>query len=304
MAFQMKSTRRVAPVRATFYGRGGIGKSTLAASAPSPIFVAAEEGLEQIDAAAVEPYPTTWEDVLAALDYVATLDRETVAIDSLDWLEPLCWEYVCRKAKKTDIEAFGYGKGYVAALDQWRVLLHKLTALRAKGMNVILIAHAIRKPFKNPLGDDYEHWTIKLHEKAAGLVVEWCDVVGFVDEDVATEETSGRVKAQGTGRRIIRTHPNPAYLAKTRYALPDKLPMPKERPWDAFAAAVRAGDGATIATLREGVEARIRELGDEEVETKVRAFLKERGETAPSLNEALERLDITISERRSEKKAS
>lgn len=298
MKFEVKKTQRAAPVRAVIYGRGGIGKSTLAASAPHPVFLAAEEGLEQIDAAAIEPYPKTFEDVLGALDYVATTSFETIAIDSLDWLEPLVWDYVCRKNKKEDIEAFGYGKGYVAALDQWRVFIHKLTALRARGMNVVLIAHAIRKPFKNPEGDDYEHWTIKIHEKAAGLIVEWSDVVGFFDEDVSTEDTSGRVKAQTTGRRVLKTRPNPAYLAKTRYALPPKLVLPRERPWDVFAAAIKAGDGATVAKLRDDVESLIRTLGDDEVETKVRAFVRERGETAASLAEAIERLNITIEERR------
>lgn len=294
MNFGVKQTRREAPVRAVFYGRGGIGKSTLAAQAPKPIFLAAEDGLENIDAAAVEPYPAIWEDVISALDYVATLDHETLALDSLDWLEPLCWDYVCRKGKKADIEAFGYGKGYVAALAEWRVLLHKLSALRAKGMNVILIAHAIRKPFKNPIGDDYEHWTIKLHEKAAGLIVEWCDVVGFCDEDIATDDTSGRTKAQTTGKRIIRTQPHPAYLAKTRFAMPKSIPLD----WVSFAAAVKNGGPAAISMLKERLEAGVRELRDNDIESKVRAFLAERGETVLSLTEAVERLEVTIAERR------
>jgi hypothetical protein len=216
------------------YGAGGLGKSTFAASAPSPIFIASEEGLENIDAAAVEPYPKTLEDVFAALDYVATLKHETIVLDSLDWVEPVIWEYVCRKAKKPDIEAFGYGKGYVAALDQWRVLVHKLASLRTAGMHVVLIAHGVRKPYKNPLGDDYEHWTIKLNEKASGLIVEWSDVVGFCDADVVTDDTSGRTKAQTSGKRIVRTAPHPAYLAKTRFDLPPKLPLS----WSAFAEAI------------------------------------------------------------------
>lgn len=294
MNFGVKGTRREAPVRAIFYGRGGIGKSTLASQAPSPVFLASEEGLENIDAAAVEPYPRTWEEALSALEYVGTLDHETIAIDSLDWLEPLCWAHVCKAAKKADIEAFGYGKGYVAALDQWRVLVHRLSALRAKGMNIILIAHAIRKPFKNPLGDDYEHWTIKLHEKAVGLLVEWCDVVGYCDEDIATDDTSGRVKAQTTGKRIIRTQPNPAYLAKTRFVMPKSIPLS----WEHFAFAVKNGGPAAISTLKERLEAGVRELRDDDVESKVRAFLKERGETVPSLTEAVERLEVTIAERR------
>jgi len=303
--FQVKNTRRAAaPVRGVFHGSGGVGKSTLAASAPNPIFIAAESGLEQISAMAVEPYPTTFQDVLDALDHVATLDHKTVAVDSLDWLEPLVWEHTVRAAKSSKIktiEDFGYGKGYIAALDYWRAFLRKLEALRAKGMNVILIAHSLRKLFKNPLGDDYEQWTIKLHEKASGLIVEWADVVGYCEWDVSTvgdTDKGERVKALGTGKRIIRVNPNPAFLAKTRYAMPAKLAMPKDRPWDAFADAMRGGDPATMISLTQTLEERIRELGDAEVEVMVRDFIKDNGPTAPTLNEAIERLDITIAERR------
>ena len=298
MGFGVKSTRRVAPVRAVFYGPGGIGKSTLAAQAPKSIFVASEEGLENIDAVAVEPFPQTWEETLSALDYVATLDYETLAIDSLDWLEPLCWDFVCRKAKKPDIEAFGYGKGYIAAIDQWRVLLHKLSALRAKGMNILLIAHAIRRPFKNPMGDDYEHWTIKLHDKAASLIVEWCDVVGFISQDVATEDTSGRTKAQTTGKRIMRTHPDPAYLAKTRYEMPAKIVLPREGAWEAFANAMREGDIAQIKRLSDTLEERIKLVGDAELEKKARSFVKTNGGTVSVLTEAIRRLDNYLAERK------
>lgn len=300
MKFSTKSTRREAPVRMVIYGPGGIGKSTLASQAPSPIFLASEEGLENIEAEAIEPYPKTWEDVIAALAYAETLDNETIVIDSLDWIEPLCWEYVVRSAKSPkirSIEDFGYGKGYVAALDQWRVFLHKLSALRASGKNVILIAHAVRRAFKNPLGDDYEHYTIKLHEKATGLIVEWVDVVGFAQEDVSTEDTSGRVKAQTTGRRVIRTQPHPAYLAKTRFALPAKIPLS----WASFSEAVRNGGPAAIERLKADFEARVRELANDEVEKGARAFLRAQGTTVASLTEAIATLDSYVAER---KKAS
>lgn len=310
--FQVKSTRRAqAPIRAVFHGPGGVGKSTLAASAPSPIFIAAESGLEQISAAAVEPYPTSYSDVIDALDYVATLDHQTVAVDSLDWLEPLVWEHAVRAAKSSkikNIEDFGYGKGYIAALDHWRVLIKKLEVLRAKGMNVILIAHSVRKLLKNPLGDDYEQFTIKLHEKASGLITEWADVVGFVDWDVATAgdaDKGERVKAFGTGKRLIRANPNPAYLAKTRFALPERLAMPKEEPWEAFAAAIRGNDGATLIMLTQQLEERIRTLGNADIESKVRAHIKEAGPSAEVLQDAIARLDVNIkAQNDAQKKAS
>lgn len=292
------------------HGPPGVGKSTFGASAPAPIFLAAEDGLEEIQAAAVEPHPKTYEDVLAALDYVATLDRKTLVLDSLDWLEPLVWDHVIRGAAKKSIksiEDFGYGKGYIAALDPWRVIIKKLEFLRTQGMHVILIAHSIRKTFKNPLGDDYEQFTIKLHDKATALFVEWARIIAFCEFDVAThgdEDKGERVKALATGRRILRAIPDPAFLAKSRtvHPLPAKLPLERIGGWDVFAKALIAAgdetDEATIIALTQQVEERVRALGDAEVEGKVRDFIKTNGPTAATLSEAVERLDITINARK------
>jgi hypothetical protein len=281
-------------VRLLIYGDGGIGKSTLGASAPKPIFVAPEDGLVNIDAQAVEPSPNTWADALGALDFVGTLDEETIVVDSLDWLEPLCWAHVCRMGGKKSIEDFGYGKGYVAALDEWRLFLSKLSRLRAKGMNVILIAHAVPRPFRNPEGDDYERWTIKLHEKAAGLIKEWCDVVAFAQHETSTYEKNGRVKGISSGRRVLRTNRTAAYDAKTRFAMPPTILLD----WQAFADAVRSGGPSAIGRLRDELNVKLRELGEPDVEAKARAFVSSRGETVPALAEAIATVDTYLNERR------
>lgn len=300
MGLEVKKTKVDAPVRILVYGDGGVGKSTLGASAPKPIFIAAEDGLINIDARAITP--SSFDEVLEAINRVGTLrevggedDVETVVIDSLDWLEPLVWAHTCKLGGKKDIEAFGYGKGYTAALDHWRVFLQRLTGLRAKGMNVILVAHAVARTFQNPLGDDFAKWQIKLQEKAAGLIKEWVDIVGFAQKEFAThEQDNKRVKALSTGRRVLCTDGTAAFDAKTRFPMPKAIPLT----WDALAKAIRGGDLAAIASLKERLESGIRELADEEVEKKVRAFLKEKGETVPVLTEAVERLEVNISERR------
>ncbi len=296
MTFQVKETKREAPVRLLVYGDGGVGKSTLGAGAPRPIFVAPEDGLVNIDARAVDPSPRTWEDALGALEFVGSLtDVETVVVDSLDWLEPLCWAAVCKKGGKKDIEAFGYGKGYTAALDEWRVFLHRLSGLRAKGMNVVLVAHAITKLFQNPEGDDFNKWQIKLHDKTAGLIKEWVDIVAFAQKEFSVYENDAkRFKGISTGKRVLRTEGTAAFDAKTRYAMPKAIPLE----WRALEAAIRGGDVAAILRMKSDLEERIKRLADAEVETKVRAFLKERGETVPTMTEAIERLDVTIEERR------
>ena len=79
--------RLEAPVRVLIYGPEGVGKSTFAADAPSPIFLAPEAGTNQLDVARF-PMPEAWQDVL---DAIATLrndkhDYQTLAIDTLDHL--------------------------------------------------------------------------------------------------------------------------------------------------------------------------------------------------------------------------
>lgn len=294
--FEVKNTRREAPVRVLVYADGGVGKSTFGAAAPKPIFVAPEDGLINIDADAIDPPPKTWAESLAALDHIASLNGfETVVIDSLDWLEPLCWAHVCQSGGKKDIEAFGYGKGYTAALDCWRVFLARLSVLRSRGMNVILIAHAISKTFKNPEGDDFDHWTIKLHDKSAGLIREWCDVVAFAQFETNTyEQKDGRVKGISSGKRVLRLQRTAAFYAKTRYAMPAAIPFN----WTAFAQAVRDGGPAALERLRGELKAKLTELGDTGVKKDALSFLKQRGESVASLSEAIATVDTYLNERK------
>ncbi len=46
---QVHRGRRHRPPRLLIYGTEGIGKSTLAAQTPAPIFIPTEDGLDQID---------------------------------------------------------------------------------------------------------------------------------------------------------------------------------------------------------------------------------------------------------------
>src|SRR5687768_670007 len=114
------------PPRIMTYGIEGVGKSTLASCAPKPIFVQTEDGLNEIECSKF-PLATSLDDVLAALSELTTEEHpfETVVIDSLDWLERMIWDAVCRRESVTTIEKVGggYGKGYILALDYWRRLI-------------------------------------------------------------------------------------------------------------------------------------------------------------------------------------
>ncbi|HPD13885.1 MAG TPA: ATP-binding protein, partial [Planctomycetota bacterium] len=148
------------PPRLMVYGTEGIGKSTLAANAPKPIFVQTEDGLNEI---ACEKFPlaASVDDVLAALTELGAEqhDYQTVVIDSLDWLERLIWDAVCREFRVSSIEKAdgGYQRGYVHALTHWRRVVDALNALRVgKGLAVILIAHAKVEKFEDPEATTYD----------------------------------------------------------------------------------------------------------------------------------------------------
>ena len=53
--------------RTVLYGPEGIGKSTLAAKFPDPLFIDTEGGTDYIDVTKVDPQPKTWEELLDIL---------------------------------------------------------------------------------------------------------------------------------------------------------------------------------------------------------------------------------------------
>jgi hypothetical protein len=200
--------------------------------APNPIFIQTEDGLDDIDCASL-PMAHSFHEVMTSIGELYTEPHEykTVVIDSLDFLERLIWEHTCQDRGKESIEDFGYGKGYVYAVDHWKQLLVGLDALRNdRNMMIILIAHAKIERFENPETEPYDRYSPKLHKHASALIQEWADEVLFMNYKVHTttsEEGFGkkRTKAIGVGERIIRTTERPSHLAKNRLGLPDELPL-------------------------------------------------------------------------------
>lgn len=290
--------RQEMPDRVLLYGVEGIGKSTWATGARAPIFIPAEDGTAALDIARF-PDPKNWTDVLEA---VRTLtdeqhDFQTVVLDTLDAVEPMLWQHICQRDKKASIEDYGYGKGYVAALDEWRGFLASLERLRrARGMSVVLLAHSWIKPFKSPDTDDYDRYELKLHVKAGGLVKEWCDSVLFAHyETFATKnERTGAAKGISTGARVVHTQRTAAWDAKNRYSLPEVLPLSYED----YANAVRLRQSAPPEKLRASIAAKLAELADETVAKKVEPLVKQAGDDAIELSKIDNKLTATLTARK------
>jgi hypothetical protein len=265
---QTKQTRRMTlgaitkgpvrtPQRTVIYGTEGIGKSTWAASAPSPIFLPLEEGTNALDVARF-PRVLTWADLLDALDELREADHgyRTVVVDTLDSLEPIVWKRTCETKLSGDkrvisIEDYGFAKGYIYALDLWRDLLTRLDTLRlARSMDVILVAHAALVTIKSPDTEDWQRYDLKLHQKASAAVREWADHVLFATTAVGMQKLNQRTKVTSLGERVLHTTNAAGWVAKTRSAAPAELPLS----YDAWSEAL-----ATLDSV-EALEAKIESL--------------------------------------------
>lgn len=284
------------PPRVLLYGVEKIGKSSFAAAAPNPVFLCSEDGTAELDVARF-PEPTQWSEVRYAIDTLVRSphDFRTFVVDTLDWLEPLCWTEVCRKGGKLKIEDFDYGKGYLSALDEWRTLLGELDELRHKrNMGVILLAHSWVKSFNNPEGENFDRYEMKLHAKTGALIKEWCDAVLFATYETFTHEKKGKVKGVASGARIIHTQRMAAWDAGNRYDLPETLPLD----WDAFAEAMRDHKPEEPAQLKERIGSMLEGVKDPTMHAKVTAAVSKAEDNAAELARIANKLSAMLAPER------
>ncbi len=278
--------RRDDPYRLLVAGTEGIGKTTFAAGAPKPIFLESEDGSGRLNVARFPPVER-WADIAHAIDLLVkeTHDYQTLVIDTVDWLEPKLWAFMCGRDQKKDIEAYGYSKGYTHALTEWRGFIRLLEKLRPKRMHVVMLAHSHVKTFKNPQGADYDRYQLSLHEKAGGALKQWCDAVLFANYEtysVKQDEDDRKGKGVSTGARFLHTERTAAYDAKNRYGLPPQLALN----WDEFETLAKAGNPEDPAVLTAQIERQAALLEAPEQE-KVKAALGRAGNDATKLSQLL-----------------
>ena len=237
MAFDLRSIQKGGTKRApimVIYSAPGMGKTTFAACAPSPIFIRTEDGLGALE---VDTFPeaTSYQDVQ---DQLAALYEEnpyqTVVIDSLSQLEPLILDRVARDHGKNSHEDLGFGKSYVYALDYWRDIMAACKGLADQGKTIVLIAHAEVVTFQSPETDPYDRYQPRLHKRAFAYVCEQADIVGFAGYPVHVRKSTddkGKGRGVATGERQLTLVEKPSMVAKNRYGIEGSVPLI----WDEFA---------------------------------------------------------------------
>lgn len=220
------------PIVATIIGDAGLGKTSLAATFPKPIFIRAEDGLSSIpEAYRPDAFPRL-SSVPDLGDQVTALIKEdhayeTVVIDSVTALEVLFGEHVLetdpKKPKGLQQAHGGYGAGRDMVAGLHRRLRKAAEILVEQGMNVVFVAHADTVRIEPPDADPYTKYTMRLHEKSMQPYVDNVDLVGFLRLETFVTGDGERKKAISDGTRQLVCHAVASNVSKNRFGISEPI---------------------------------------------------------------------------------
>lgn len=227
----LRSSRNTNPPITLLYGVDGVGKTSLAAEWPNPIYLPTEGERPPSDVDMPTPGTITSLDGLFGVFgelLESDHDFKTVIVDSLDGLEPLVWRATAARLGIGSVEEAGYGKGYVEADTEWNDYLGGVAALSQAGMYVVQLAHPEVIRFDSPITDPYSRYQPKLHKRANALVREKADVVAFMNYRISIKEkeVARQTKvahAEGGKERQIHLNEGAGFNAKNRFSMPDSV---------------------------------------------------------------------------------
>lgn len=231
MAIDLKSLSKPQgqrPVIMTLFGEGGMGKTTLAALFPRPVFIRTEDGTASLagnEGVALFPLASRSQDVFDAIEALATQEHDfkTLVIDSITQLATLIESEIVAadpKAKSINQAGGGYGAGYNTAAEMHRKVREWAGALAYdKGMNVVFIGHADTETLDLPDSDPYARYTIRMHKKSIPHYTDNVDLVGFIRLKTYLTGTGDKKRAVSTADREIICHPQASSVTKNRFGI-------------------------------------------------------------------------------------
>jgi hypothetical protein len=250
MAIDLKKLERPKgqrPIIATVFGEGGMGKSTLAAMFPRPVFIRTEDGTASLagnDEVMLFPLVSSSQEVLDQIEALATQEHEfkTLVLDSITQLGTLIEHEIVAadpKAKSINQAGGGYGAGYNTAAEKHRQVREWAGALAyERGMNVVFIGHADTETLDLPDFDPFARYTVRMHKKSLPHYTDNVDLVGLIRLKTYVRGDGDKKRAISTGDREIICFPQASSVTKNRFNITQPLPFSFEsgNPFKAFVA--------------------------------------------------------------------
>jgi hypothetical protein len=219
---------------ATITGDSGMGKTTLAASFPKPLFIRAEDGLQAIPAAQrpdalplVRTVDELWQQLTMVLQ--EQHDYQTLVIDSVTALERMFVQHVIesdpKQPKSINQAMGGYGAGLAAVAGLHQRVRRAAGKANERGMHVVFIAHADTETIELPDSDPYTRYSLRLSKKSVAPYVDDSDLVGFIKLQTFYMGDGDRKKAISNGDRVLVTYATAASVSKNRFGITSDIPV-------------------------------------------------------------------------------
>lgn len=200
----------VTTIKMLVYGQPGIGKSTMALSAPNPVLFDFDGGVQRVNVAFQCPtlQVKSWEEALQALDELKAgeVDCKTIVIDTAGKMLDFMSDYIMRndsKMKQRDgsLSLKGYGARKV-------MFQNFLLQVAQMGKNIVFVAHE-----REEKDGDTKIVRPEIGGSSAGDLMKELDLVGYV-------------QAVGSDRTVYWT-PQEKFYAKNTCNLPawQKIPV-------------------------------------------------------------------------------
>jgi hypothetical protein len=215
-----------------FHAESGMGKTTLASTAPNPVFVGLDDGGRKLKNPVTGEHLAhiagvdTWQDLKDVLETPSVFaEYDTIVIDTITLAEELCAEWVCAnikgaKGRKCDnLIDYGYNGGFRHLYDTMISILPLLDVYVRDGKNVILISQSTNHKVANASGEDFVREGPRLYPGNASTpsveaaFCEWADHIFRIGYLEATVEDR---KVSGVTTRAVYTQPEVYFRAKSR----------------------------------------------------------------------------------------
>lgn len=220
----------------TICGDAGLGKSSLAATFPNPIFVRAEDGVSRIPASfrpkALPPIRSEdqlWEQLKALVH--DEHDFKTAVIDTVSAADRIFVQSIIKqdgKAKSLNQALGGYGAGFSALAARHQQIRNAAEMMRIKrGMHVVFLAHTEVGTMRLPDQDDFSRYSLRMtHDKSLPPYIDDVDAVGFLRQRIVVKGDDGeRKKAISSGERELVMHVTASNVSKNAYGITDPIPV-------------------------------------------------------------------------------
>ena len=221
----------------TICGDAGLGKSSLAATFPKPIFIRCEDGVARIpkefrpaSLPVIRSEDQLWEQCKALIH--DEHDYKTAVFDTVSAADRMFVQSILKqdgKAKSINQALGGYGAGYSALAARHQQLRNAAEMMRMKrGMNVVFLAHTEVGTMRLPDQDDFSRYSLRMtHDKSLPPYLDDVDAVGFMRQVMALKGDDGeRKKAVSSDERELVMHVTASNVSKNAYGIKEPILVP------------------------------------------------------------------------------